>query len=258
MPALGAVGLWRLVVLLLLGVASVAAVLSFRQRRTGALALGLGVALGLGLATAPGPAAAWRHSPIGAGRANLTGLDPVATQDALRQVRRATLWEVDGVESALALQTSPATPSSSTARWTAMSSGMLPPTCGWACCPPCCIPRPAACSSSAWASGRAAGWAAAADEVEHIDVIELEPAIVDVARACALSNHGALDNPKIQVHMGDAREWLMASPQRYDIIVSGQPNPYRAGIASLFNEEFYAASRQRWSPGALLAMGPGL
>jgi spermidine synthase len=42
--------------------------------------------------------------------------------------------------------------------------------------------------------------------MERTDVVELEPAIVEVARQCAPVNHAALDNPRLHVIFGDARE----------------------------------------------------
>ena len=61
----------------------------------------------------------------------------------------------------------------------------------------------------------------------------------------------ALENPKIRIRSGDAREVLLTSRARYDIIFSEPSNPYRAGISSLFTEEFYAVIRDRLAPGGL-------
>jgi spermidine synthase len=45
--------------------------------------------------------------------------------------------------------------------------------------------------------------------------------------------------------IGDAREVLLTTPERYDIIFSEPSNPYRAGVASLFTQEFYRAVASR-------------
>jgi spermidine synthase len=60
-----------------------------------------------------------------------------------------------------------------------------------------------------------------------------------------------LDNPKVHVVIGDAREVLLTTPRRYDLIFSEPSNPYRAGIASLFTREFYQAARERLEPGGV-------
>jgi hypothetical protein len=54
-----------------------------------------------------------------------------------------------------------------------------------------------------------------------------------------------LENPKVRIHIGDAREVLLTTRQRYDVIFSEPSNPYRAGIASLFTQEFYRAVAER-------------
>jgi hypothetical protein len=90
-----------------------------------------------------------------------------------------------------------------------------------------------------------AGWLAEVASIERVDVVELEPAIEHVARLCAPVNHDALEHPKVHVHYGDGREFLITSDRRYDVIVSEPSNPWRAGVASLFSQDFYrhAASR---------------
>src|SRR5207245_2933015 len=58
-------------------------------------------------------------------------------------------------------------------------------------------------------------------------------------------NHEALDNPKVHVEIGDARELLLTSKRRYDLIASEPSNPYRAGVASLFTNGYYEAVASR-------------
>jgi hypothetical protein len=81
--------------------------------------------------------------------------------------------------------------------------------------------------------------------MQRVDVVELEPAVAEAATVFAPVNAGAMSNPRMHLRIGDAREVLLASSARYDIIFSEPSNPYRAGIASLFTREFYEASSQR-------------
>jgi hypothetical protein len=55
----------------------------------------------------------------------------------------------------------------------------------------------------------------------------------------------------VRIQIGDAREVLLATPERYDLIFSEPSNPYRAGIASLFTREYYQAVASRLEPGGL-------
>src|SRR4029077_4674468 len=73
----------------------------------------------------------------------------------------------------------------------------------------------------------------------------LEPLFVDVARACQPVNQDVLGNPKVHVTIGDAREMLLTTRDRYDVIASEPSNPLRAGIASLFTIEYYRAAANR-------------
>jgi hypothetical protein len=55
----------------------------------------------------------------------------------------------------------------------------------------------------------------------------------------------------VHLFIGDARELLLTTPQRYDLIFSEPSNPYRAGVASLFTREFYRAATARLDEGGL-------
>ena len=94
-------------------------------------------------------------------------------------------------------------------------------------------------------TGSTAGWLGAVPSIERVDVVELEPLILEVARACAPVNHDVLNNPKVHITIGDARETLLTTRDRYDVIASEPSNPYRAGIASLFTQEYYRAAADR-------------
>ena len=89
------------------------------------------------------------------------------------------------------------------------------------------------------------------EDHEKVDVAELEPAILEVAERSALANEDVLQNPKVRVMLGDARELLRASRSEYDLIISEPSNPYRIGIASLFTTEYYEAARARLRPGGM-------
>ena len=89
--------------------------------------------------------------------------------------------------------------------------------------------------------------------MDRVDVAELEPAVLRIAAACSPVNHDVLHNRKVHIRIGDAREVLLASRSRYDIIFSEPSNPYRAGIASLFTEEFYRAAAARLNAGGVFA-----
>src|SRR5204862_1155121 len=94
-------------------------------------------------------------------------------------------------------------------------------------------------------TGASAGWLGAIPSMQQVDVVELEPLVLDVARACHAVNRDAMATPKVHITIGDARERLLTAADRYDLIVSQPSNPFRAGIASLFTHEYYEAARNR-------------
>lgn len=236
-PALGALGTWRLVLALLIMLGLVSAIMG---RRTW---VGLGMslatsALALFLMRAEGPTAAWRHSGIGAGRSRPVR-DANDAIDWANERRRDTLWETDGRESSIALDRLNGLAfvvngkSDGAAREdaaTAVMSGVLGVLLH---------PKPARAMVIGLGTGSTAGWIAAVSAMKQVDVAEIEPAILEVARRCAPVNQHALDNPKVRVTIGDAREALLTGSTTYDLVVSEPSNPYRAGIASLFTRDFY-------------------
>jgi spermidine synthase len=246
LPLLTAPGCWRLAVLLLAALALAAMATQWRVSRGAILVAGGALAVTGALLVADGPTAVWRHSGIGVGRANVpVSGGPNARKAWVNDVRRSILWERDGVESSVAVQTLAAHSFvvngkvDGNARGdapTQVMSGLLG-----------ALLRPGARRSLVigLGTGSTAGWLAAVPGMETADVVELEPAILDVARLCEPVNHGAMENPRVRIAIGDAREALMAGRSRYDLILSEPSNPYRAGVASLFTREFYAAVASR-------------
>jgi hypothetical protein len=102
-------------------------------------------------------------------------------------------------------------------------------------------------------TGSSAGWLGAIPSMERVDVVELEPLVIEVARASEAVNHGMMTNPKVHVAIGDARETLLTGRDRYDVIASEPSNPFRAGIASLFTIEYYRAASGRLTDDGVFA-----
>ncbi len=88
-------------------------------------------------------------------------------------------------------------------------------------------------------------------DVQQIDCVEIEPAVIRAAPYLESLNRGVLNDPRVRVIFDDARNFLLTSQDRYDLIISEPSNPWIAGIASLFTSEYYAAARQRLAPGGM-------
>ncbi|HMJ52687.1 MAG TPA: fused MFS/spermidine synthase [Polyangiaceae bacterium] len=254
LPTVGALGCWRGVVVLLVVLGLAAAAIALRRGHlSGRLAIAVGLAsVALLLLRATGPTALFRHSPIGVGRipAEMTS-SPNAWRSWVNAERRGIQWEADGVESAVALSNRAGLAFVVNGKVdghiradapTQVMSGMVGAILH---------PQPKSALVIGLGTGSSAGWLGAIPELERVDVVELEPAILRVARDCTVVNHGVLDNPKVKIVIGDAREVLLTTRAKYDLVFSEPSNPYRAGIASLFTLEYYRSVFDRLEDGGL-------
>jgi spermidine synthase len=88
-------------------------------------------------------------------------------------------------------------------------------------------------------------------EVERLDCVEIEPAVLGAAPLLTELNRHVLDDPRVHIIYDDARNFLFTSRDQYDLIVSEPSNPWMAGIATLYTQEFYHAAQQRLAPGGV-------
>jgi spermidine synthase len=89
--------------------------------------------------------------------------------------------------------------------------------------------------------------------VKKIDLLEIEPAMVEAAAFFRELNGGILEDRRLRVIPTDGRNYIMAAPHLYDLIISQPSNPWIAGIASLFTKEFYAVAREKLKPDGIFA-----
>jgi spermidine synthase len=82
-------------------------------------------------------------------------------------------------------------------------------------------------------------------ELERLDVVEIEPAVVGAAPLFVQLNRNVLLDERVHVSFDDARNFLFTTRQKYDLIISEPSNPWIAGVATLFTQEFYEAVRAR-------------
>ncbi|MFN7966112.1 MAG: fused MFS/spermidine synthase [Acidobacteriota bacterium] len=87
---------------------------------------------------------------------------------------------------------------------------------------------------------------------ERLDIIEIEPAVIDGSRYFESVNHKPLDDPHTRLLIEDGRAWLARTHDTYDVIVSEPSNPFLAGAANLFTREFFVKAHRRLNPGGRL------
>jgi spermidine synthase len=250
LPRVGAIRTWRGLIVALLVVALLALFWAWRRRELrltpSLLLIGLLACGSIGSLRALGPTAAWRHSPIGAGRVLLSGSDANALRNWLNTQRRSVFWERDGVDVSVAMSNEAGISfivsgkcdgNVQSDRGTQAMSGLMAALLH---------PNPKQGFVLGLGTGMSAGWLAKA--LEHVDVAELEPAIVEVARSVGAANGNVLSAKNVNIFLGDGREFLLTTHKLYDIMMSEPSNPYRAGVASLYTVEFYRTVRQHLAP----------
>jgi spermidine synthase len=93
--------------------------------------------------------------------------------------------------------------------------------------------------------------AAAAFPVDRLEVVEIEPAVIEGARFFRAKNGNIHEDRRVQFIPADGRNYLLASPHRYDVIISEPSNPWIAGVGNLFTREYYLQARDKLAEGGV-------
>jgi len=249
LPWLSATGCWRLVGATLLVTAGAAFALSFRvEGRARSLVVGVLVTVvGVLAVRAEGPTTLWRTSPIGAGRddAVLQNADRNSLRAHENRRRASVVWDADGLESHVAVVRATGLAFLVNGKSDGDSRGDAATQVMGGLLGAALHPDPKRALVVGLGTGSTAGWLARVPSIDRVDVVELEPAILRVARDCAPVNEDVLTNPKVKVTLGDAREVLLSTRETYDVVFSEPSNPYRAGVSSMYTVEYYEAVRDR-------------
>ncbi|MGY1823197.1 polyamine aminopropyltransferase [Geodermatophilus sp. SYSU D00079] len=95
--------------------------------------------------------------------------------------------------------------------------------------------------------------------VREVVQVELDPAVVDLARTrLADLNDRALDDPRVDVVIDDAFGWLRRTPgPDFDAVVVDMPDPDTPVLGRLYSTEFYGLLTGVLAPGALVTVQAG-
>lgn len=252
LPVLTAPGLWQLVVWMLAGLAAVLAALEFRNahanwRKPAWLISVVASLVAMFASLQEGPTPLWRHSGIGAGRARLPGIGRNAERDFAHASRRQCIWQAEGIESSVAITSTDSLAFIVNGKSDGNAFSDAGTQIGLGLLGPLLHRDPQRGLVIGLGTGETVGWLADVVSLQQVDVVELEPWVTSMAERCRPVNRNALANRKLRLHYNDAREFLLTTPQQYDLIISEPSNPYRAGIANLYTREFYQAATRRLS-----------
>ena len=100
-------------------------------------------------------------------------------------------------------------------------------------------------------SGMGAHYLLADPLLKDFDCVEIEQAMMDLAKGFYPWNYRGYDDPRIHIFIDDATTFFHTNRRKYDMIISVPSNPWVSGVAGLFAHEFYAKMRRYMRPGAL-------
>jgi spermidine synthase len=85
----------------------------------------------------------------------------------------------------------------------------------------------------------------------EVDVVELLPEVIAASESFTRSLTGGVPHPRLHVMAADARRFVRASQEHYDVIVSDNFHPARSGSGALYTVEHFQAVRERLAEGGL-------
>lgn len=94
--------------------------------------------------------------------------------------------------------------------------------------------------------------------VERITLVEIDPWVVGVSKRHLKDvNHGAFDDPRLELVIADGKDYVASTKATFDLIVVDSTDPAGPG-QPLFVESFYANCRRILRPGGVLVTQNGV
>lgn len=90
-------------------------------------------------------------------------------------------------------------------------------------------------------------------ELERADVAELEPAVIGAAETFSEFNNNAVSNPKVRIFTTDARNYILTTREKYDVITAEPSNPWVKGSSTMFSREVFETYRDRINEDGIVA-----
>jgi spermidine synthase len=97
-------------------------------------------------------------------------------------------------------------------------------------------------------------------DVREVTVVELDPAVVELARSepqLRSLNGDAFADPRVRRVHADAFGWLRTNGRRFDAVIVDLPDPDETATAKLYSMEFYALLRPALASGARVVVQSG-
>jgi len=89
--------------------------------------------------------------------------------------------------------------------------------------------------------------------IESLDVVELEPSVIQASEEFRDENRGVVDDPRIRIHLDDGRYYLATTDKIFDVIISDATNPASSDSWLLYTLEFYRLCSAKLAAGGVMA-----
>jgi spermidine synthase len=91
--------------------------------------------------------------------------------------------------------------------------------------------------------------------VEQETIAEIEPLVPRVVSTYfSEHNFDVVRNPKVRVHIDDARNFLQTTAETFDAVTSDPLDPWVKGAAMLYTQEFFEHVKRRLTPGGAVTL----
>lgn len=88
--------------------------------------------------------------------------------------------------------------------------------------------------------------------LRSLDVVDLSAKVSSGARLFAEENNHVLDDPRLRLHIGDGRQFLLNTANRYDVAIVDSTHPKSVDSWILYTREFYQLLRERLAQDGIL------
>jgi spermidine synthase len=104
-------------------------------------------------------------------------------------------------------------------------------------------------------AGVTAGAVSISPYVTDQTIAEIEPLVPEsVSKYFGEYNYNVVTNPKVKVHLDDARHFLLTTKEKFDGITSDPLDPWVKGAATLYTKEFFDVAKAHLNPGGVVTL----
>ena len=89
--------------------------------------------------------------------------------------------------------------------------------------------------------------------IDKLDILEISREVVAASDFFRPWNNHVLSHPKANLIIQDGRAHLQLTKEKYDVIISEPSNPWMAGLATLFTQDFFLLAKDRLNRDGIFA-----